>query len=209
MFRGVRGAWCVVRRTNAHVRASFPRTTHYALRTLAILALTGCTTLDRAIGKVPWFTTMRDQPNVRPFEGPLDSAGHAPKFLPPDGSIPVTGREDSLDITSDAGLRIVNALKSPSPATAASVEWGGRIYNTYCIVCHGPQGHGDGTVAGRMGYVPDLTQDMTKQRSDGYLYAIIRHGRGVMPRYGDKIRESADRWNVVSYVRKLQGQPTP
>src|SRR5579872_445691 len=87
-----------------------------------MLTVSACTTLDRAIGKVPWFTTMRDQPNVRPFEGPLDSSGHAPKFLPPDGSVPVTGREDSLDITSDAGLRIVNALKSPTAATAASVE---------------------------------------------------------------------------------------
>jgi mono/diheme cytochrome c family protein len=51
---------------------------------------------------------------------------------------------------------------------------------------------------------PDLTAEPTKQRSDGYLYAMIRQGRGIMPRYGDKIR-GADRWHVVHYVRQLQG----
>jgi hypothetical protein len=30
-----------------------------------------------------------------------------------------------------------------------------------------------------------------------------------MPRYGDKIRDPNDRWNVVNYVRHLQGATTP
>ncbi|HEY2805900.1 MAG TPA: cytochrome c [Gemmatimonadales bacterium] len=180
-----------------------------ALLLVLTVASGGCTTLDRAIGMVPWFTTMRDQPAVRPFEGPLDSTGKAPKFLPPEGSVPITGREDSNSIYDPAGLRITDAMHNPMAKNAASLERGGKIYNTYCIVCHGVQGHGDGTVAGRIGYVPDLTLDITKQRSDGYIYAIIRHGRGVMPRYGDKIRDPGDRWNVVNYVRKLEGQTTP
>jgi len=43
------------------------------------------------------------------------------------------------------------------------------------------------------------------QGSDGYLYAMIKQGRGIMPKYGDKIRNATDRWDVVNYVRKLQG----
>jgi len=35
------------------------------------------------------------------------------------------------------------------------------------------------------------------------LYSIIRYGRGVMPRYGDKVRRDA-RWEIVNYVRQLQ-----
>jgi len=169
--------------------------------------LTGCTTLDRAIGKVPWFTTMRDQINVRPFEPIPGDTSTSPYFLPPEGSVPVTGREDSLDIYG-AGLRVVDALENPIPMNDRdyAIARGRRIYDTYCIVCHGQQGKGDGTVAGRMGYVPDLTQDMTVQRSDGYIYAILRHGRGVMPRYGDRIRDVTDRWRVVTYVRHLQGR---
>jgi mono/diheme cytochrome c family protein len=161
------------------------------------LSLSGCTTLDNAVGKVPWFTTMRDQVVTRPFEAP---PGAPRPLTPPPGSVPVTGREDSLDITTDLAP-VVN----PAARTPASLARGRRIYDTYCVVCHGPQGGGDGPVAGKMGYVPPLVTDMTKQRSDGYLYAMIRQGRGIMPRYGDKIR-GVDRWHVVNYVRQLQGR---
>ena len=40
--------------------------------------------------------------------------------------------------------------------------------------------------------------------SDGYLYSIIRYGRGIMTQYGDKIYQQEDRWRVVHYVRSLQ-----
>ena len=182
------------RRTGA--RPSRPARRALAAAVLAVAAA-GCTTLDNAVGKVPWFTTMRDQVATRPFEAP---PGAARPLTAPAGSVPVTGREDSLDITTDL-RQIVNL----APRTPASLDRGRRIYDTYCIVCHGPAGGGDGTVAGKMGYVPPLVTDMTKQRSDGYLYALIRQGRGIMPRYGDKIR-AYDRWHVVNYVRQLQGQ---
>jgi mono/diheme cytochrome c family protein len=167
-----------------------------ALAVCLALGAAGCTTLDNAVGKVPWFTTMRDQVVTRPFEAP---PGAARPLTLPVGSVPVTGHEDSLDISTDL-RQIVN----PAARTTASLTRGRRIYDTYCIVCHGPAGAGDGTVAGKMGYVPPLVTDMTKQRSDGYLYAMIRQGRGIMPRYGDKIR-GVDRWHVVNYVRQLQG----
>lgn len=154
------------------------------------LAAMGCSTLDKAVGKVPWFTTMRDQPAIRPFELPR---------VPPAGSVPVTGREDSLDILLD----LTNVVNPVAP-TAASLARGKLVYEQYCIVCHGPAGHSDGTVVPKFVPPPDIAQDPTKRRSDGYLYAMIRQGRGIMPRYGDKIR-GADRWDVVNYVRVLQG----
>ena len=169
---------------------------------ILLVLTTGCTTLDRAVGAIPWFTTMRDQIATRPFENPWGDSARAPRFLPPEGSVPTTGREDSLDIFTPQGLRAVDALRRPGELPALR---GRLIYDQYCAVCHGVQGKGDGSVAGRFGYVPDITQDMTRQRSDGYLYAIIRHGRGIMPRYGDKIRDTRDRWAVVQYVRTLQG----
>ena len=172
---------------------------------LVLLAsLAACTTLDRAVAKVPWFTTMRNQAAIRPFEGPVRNG--SAYFLPPEGSVPTTGREDSLEIGSPAGERVINALKNPVAMGPASLARGQAIYDEYCIVCHGVQGLGDGSVAQKFGYVPNLTMDLTKTRSDGYLYAIIRHGRGIMPRYGDKIRDPRDRWAVVNYVRKLQGR---
>ena len=34
---------------------------------------------------------------------------------------------------------------------------------------------------------PSLLTARARGYSDGYLYSIMRYGRGVMPRYGDKI----------------------
>ena len=169
--------------------------------TAAALALglgaAGCTALDNAIARVPWFTTMQQQVAVRPFEAGalVDGA----QRMPPPGSVPVTGEEDSLDILTD-----LKGLKNPVAPTAASLERGQLLFDTYCIVCHGPAGHADGTVVPKFVPPPDITQATTVQRSDGYIYAMIKQGRGIMPKYGDKIR-GADRWNVVNYVRKLQG----
>lgn len=160
---------------------------------LALVAM-GCSTLDKAVGKVPWFTTMRDQPAIRPFELPR---------TPPPGSVPVTGHEDSLDLLLD-----LKQVANPVAPTAATLARGKLVYEQYCIVCHGPAGHSDGTVVPKFVPPPDITQASTMQRSDGYLYAMIRQGRGIMPRYGDKIR-GTDRWAVVHYVRVLQGLLAP
>jgi mono/diheme cytochrome c family protein len=173
-----------------HRRAAVRRASLRAAGLALALAALGCTTLDKAVGKVPWFTTMRDQPAIRPFELPR---------TPPEGSVPITGREDSLDLLLD-----LRTMVNPVRADSASLARGKLVYEQYCIVCHGPAGHGDGTVVPKFVPPPDLAADPTRQRSDGYLYAMIRQGRGIMPRYGDKIR-GADRWSVVHYVRQLQG----
>jgi hypothetical protein len=49
-----------------------------------------------------------------------------------------------------------------------------------------------------------IISDLTKGRADGYIYGMLRNGRGLMPTY-NRIEEM-DRWDVVNYVRALQGQ---
>jgi hypothetical protein len=48
----------------------------------------------------------------------------------------------------------------------------------------------------------NLRTDVTRGRSDGYIYGMLRNGRGLMPNY-NRIEEM-DRWDVVNYVRALQ-----
>jgi mono/diheme cytochrome c family protein len=182
------------RRTGARVRVPAAA----AVSATLALAAAGCTTLDNTIARISWFTTMQQQVSVRPFErgALLDSAPR----MPAPGTVPTTGEEDSLDLGTD-----LKQIKNPVPPTAVSLERGQMLYDTYCIVCHGPAGHSDGTVVPKFVPPPDITQASTQQRSDGYIYAMIKQGRGIMPKYGDKIRDQVDRWDVVNYVRKLQG----
>ena len=57
---------------------------------------------------------------------------------------------------------------------------------------------------------PSLLTARARAYPDGYIYSIIRYGRGVMPRYGDKVYLPFDRWAIVNHVRKLQAaSPAP
>jgi hypothetical protein len=51
-----------------------------------------------------------------------------------------------------------------------------------------------------------LTGQISKDRTDGYIFGMIRNGRNTMPSY-NRIEER-DRWDVVNYVRALQGLVT-
>ncbi len=46
--------------------------------------------------------------------------------------------------------------------------------------------------------------DITRNRTDGYIFGMIRNGGVFMPTY-NRIEEM-DRWDVVNYVRALAGE---
>ena len=142
----------------------------------------------------PWSFDMWVQPSLLPYEEPV---------IYPDLSVSTTGlrikplpREDFENIT-----------QNPVAATPESVEQGEKYYNRYCFVCHGMEGMGDGPVIKRGFYPLNLTTPGVIGRTDGYIYAYIRYGGKVMmPSYRESIT-SDQAWDIVNYVRKLQGNP--
>lgn len=101
-------------------------------------------------------------------------------------------------------------LTNPVEITMDNLRQGQKIYETYCIACHGRRGEGDGLVVGPDRYpAPTSLHDATiKAYHDGSLYQVITNGKGKMIGYADKI-EPADRWLVVNYVRVLQRSLDP
>jgi mono/diheme cytochrome c family protein len=164
---------------------------------------------------IPWFDHMRHARYVRPYE-----TEKVPRYTP-SGSVPVSGGEPDWSAEWVSGkLATVNTLKNPYPrgtgqahASGPSVPdiprevdaAGDTLYQNFCSVCHGPTGNADGTVSPQIG-APSLLTARARAYSDGYIYSIIRYGRGVMPRYGDKVYAPSQRWAVVNHVRKLQAQ---
>ena len=134
---------------------------------------------------------MQKQPSVRPQEDPR---------LPPPGSVPRQGKEPAMD-RIQAGER----LRNPVEPTTASIESGRRLFQTYCALCHGPDAKGGGPVAAKFVPPPDLTLEIFRQRSDGFLYATIRDGGALMPGQGEAL-SAQERWDVVNYIRRLQGK---
>ena len=137
----------------------------------------------------PWSTDMVRQPSVKRQTAPRVS---------PAESVPIQGKEPSMD-RIEAGKK----LQNPVEATAASVENGKRLFNTYCASCHGPEARGDGPVAKKFIPPPDLTLQVFRQRPDGFIYETIRNGGPLMPSQGEALLPR-ERWDVVNYLRSLQ-----
>jgi mono/diheme cytochrome c family protein len=171
------------------------------------LLLGGCTDLalydlDILLGRVPFFSYMRTSVAIFPHEMPR---------LPAEGSVPaVNPRGDVPPPFTQAELTspLVTGLQNPLTATAQVLARGEQLYTQHCFACHGPQGLGDGPVVGpgRFPFAPPSTAAAVAQLSDGYLYGIIRVGRGLMPAYGERMNH-LDRWALVHYMRHLGVDP--
>jgi mono/diheme cytochrome c family protein len=109
--------------------------------------------------------------------------------------------------SSDAGYP-GNALHNPLRPTMAVLKRGQYLFNTYCIVCHGPNGQGDGYIVPKFPRPPTLQSDKVRNWPDGNIYHVITMGQNLMPSYASQILP-ADRWAVIDYVRALQRSQHP
>ena len=112
-----------------------------------------------------------------------------------------------------AGRELANPL-APTPAT---LEDGRGLYTTYCLVCHGANGKGDGplVVAGKIPTPPAYTSDRVVAFPPGRLFHVVTKGtqdatgKQKMPSYAAQLTPG-ERWLVVTYVAaKLQRSLTP
>jgi mono/diheme cytochrome c family protein len=155
-----------------------------------------------------WFPQMKWQPAVQAFEA-VNHGGRVEGFLPPEGSVPIDGGEAPVSLVDDAEA---DRLTNPRPTSLESLENGRARFATYCAPCHGPAGMGDGTVSmtgplrGPFAAVLPINgpASLAKMRSDGHIYTTIRYGRRRMPGYARM--PSEDRWDIVNYLRYLNGQ---
>lgn len=196
------------------------------LRRLAMAALvpalTGC----------DWFTTFRYQPKLgtwenmtiakdtsvklywpdKTFLGPRNSArdGELAFRGNPMYSVPIGGT--ALPYFQVSGMAMPGVIDSigtvvtnPVPVSDSSLALGRRYFQINCAVCHGDDGAGTkNLIMAKYGLGINIVGDLTKARTDGYIFGIIRNGRGLMPSY-NRIEE-AERWHVVNYLRGLQGK---
>ena len=192
--------------TSSRARRTRPTARTWAV--LAILAVLspGCTRIDNALAAVPIFAFLREAPSFDPYEHPLPQPPGSVPYISPNGEVlaPLEASEAAF-ARFEASPQGRNPLAADDPAALAL---GQVMYDRHCSVCHGPQGAGDGPLVGPRkfveGFVPPLDRGAALGRSDGYIYAVVRAGRGRMPAYGARMTH-IERWSVVTYVRSLQG----
>ena len=95
---------------------------------------------------------------------------------------------------------------NPLPADEENIHHGQKSFGSYCVSCHGLDGHATGVpFANRMSPpVPDLGSSDVQSYSDGQLKWIIENGiypsgmpasKGI---FGDE-----EIWQMVHYIRRL------
>jgi cbb3-type cytochrome c oxidase subunit II len=94
------------------------------------------------------------------------------------------------------------SVPNPYPTTAAGLTRGHRVYEDFCIGCHGEVGDGMGPAAVRL-YPPPLnfTTLHSREVSGGILYYQIMNGiTGTAMPYFKRDLESEKIWEVGDYV---------
>ena len=175
----------------------------------ALPLLAACGGLDA------WLTDMKQQPSVGTWQKfATDSSGETTPFRGnPQGSVPTHGLAVAAWQVSYAAMPAtidsMSGLVSPVAADERSLANGRKLFAVNCAVCHGDLGDGNGALRQlnpAYGFAPPINGAPTAARSDGYIFGMLRNGRGLMPSQ-NRIPEEM-RWDVVNYLRGLQGRYT-
>lgn len=157
------------------------------------------------LGGCSWFTDFKQQPKIDPWESANDTT---PSRGNPQNSVPVFGTLAPGYLYArtavPGAITAMAGIANPTLPDARSLENGRKYFQINCAACHGEGGKGDGSVVkyGFPGINIGPGSSAANNLTDGYIFGMIRNGRGLMPSY-NRIEEP-DRWDVVNYLRGLQ-----
>ncbi|SMF32947.1 c-type cytochrome [Pseudobacteriovorax antillogorgiicola] len=163
---------------------------------LGSLVLSGCKE-GRNVTKLQYMPDMADNPTVKTQESYLN---------PPEHSVATSAILYPATMeTAEAELEMPPALAHPAKLEM-NLAQGKKLYNTYCTVCHGADGRGKGTLGASYPIgVPDISRSDLAARKDGFFFVKISKGGAMMPSYGHATSPH-ERWQIISYLRTLQGK---
>ena len=132
--------------------------------------------------------------------------GYSAMRLPVAGTVPrgFTPYRYALEDSLIAQRELVN----PLPRTGDVLGRGQRVFMTYCVVCHGPKGDGQGYIVPKFPMPPSLLSPKVTGWADGRIFHVITRGQNLMPSYASQILPE-DRWAVIHYVRALERAANP
>jgi mono/diheme cytochrome c family protein len=89
---------------------------------------------------------------------------------------------------------------------ADEVKEGGRLFNIYCAICHGPNMDGQGPLfaSGKFASMPANFKDAKYLHMPvGQMYAAVKYGKNMMGSYASQL-DQKQRWMVLAYIKKMQ-----
>ncbi|SNR71183.1 c-type cytochrome [Lutibacter flavus] len=122
--------------------------------------------------------------------------------LPVDGTI-ARGKvpydyENSNEGYEAAKLNSKNLLE----VNEANLSNGKKMYDIYCISCHGKTGAGDGILVQRDKFL-GIPNYKDRDITEGSIYHVIMYGRNMMGSHSSQLT-AQERWQVTMYVQELR-----
>jgi mono/diheme cytochrome c family protein len=103
-------------------------------------------------------------------------------------------------------------LKSPHEKSTENLAEGKRLYEIFCIHCHGAEGKGDGSITlnGKFAPPPSYSADALKELPEGKMFHTLEYGKNMMGSHASQLTQT-ERWKIIMYVQTLQksGAPAP
>ena len=131
--------------------------------------------------------------NAQTVPGTIKRGDEFPYTLPNDSN----GYKQSASVTNPVVAMTADEMREAQ-----------RLYNINCGVCHGEKGKANGPLAGKVGGIVDLTQPLYVTMADGTMFHSVTYGKNNMGSYASQLNRK-QRWQVIKYVRTLQGAGAP
>ncbi len=185
---------------------------------LLSLGLTSCFQSDPNSPGYEYMPDMYYSPAYKPGEPNPNYENGITNQVPVEGTVAHT--DEALDKinfapfpyedTPEGREAAIAELKSPLERNSFHLDEGKRLYDVYCIACHGKEGKGDGSVVkillekDNYGLQPPAyNSDQLKGISEGQIYYAMQYGKGNMGSYASQTN-AVERWQIVQYVQTLQ-----
>ena len=99
---------------------------------------------------------------------------------------------------------VLGLLALVSPAAAADLDLGKKVYSQKCASCHGPDGKGNAAMAAALKTeIKPLAASADKP--DAEVRKVLEQGKKPMPPYG-KMLSPAEMDAVLAYTKTLAGK---
>jgi len=95
-------------------------------------------------------------------------------------------------------------INNPIYNNSVATNEGKKLFNQYCVICHGISGKGDGIAGMTLKPRPsNFTTDKVQSQTDGAIFWKMTNGRPPMASYKEILSEN-QRWQLVNYIRTLK-----
>lgn len=94
-------------------------------------------------------------------------------------------------------------LVNPLQSDLKNMKRGEKVFQVYCMQCHGEKGDGKGSLytSGKYTYPPaNLLSEKMRANNEADIFHVITVGYGIMAEHGSIIHPE-DRWKIAMYIK--------